>query len=65
MLLSVADPASALSSSGRVARLLGGGPSQRVLGVTPVERRSASCQQVAGVILRLCRSRLTCSFLRV
>jgi hypothetical protein len=61
----VADPASALSPSGRVAHLLGGAPSQRVLRVTPVERQSASCQQVAGIILRLYRSRLTCSFLRV
>jgi hypothetical protein len=26
--------------------------------VTPVERQSASCQQVAGIILRLYRSRL-------
>jgi hypothetical protein len=61
----VADPASALSSSGRVARLLGGAPSQRVLGVIPAERQSASCQQVAGIILRLYHSRLTCSFLRI
>jgi hypothetical protein len=33
-----------------------GAPSQWVLGVTPVERQIASCQQVAGIILRLHRS---------
>jgi hypothetical protein len=55
----VADPASALSSCGRVARLLDGAPSQRVLGVVPAERQSASCQQIAGIILRSLRSRLT------
>jgi hypothetical protein len=60
----VADPASALSSCGRVARLLGGAPSQQVLGVTPVERQSASCQQVAGIILRLHRKSVNMFFSR-
>jgi hypothetical protein len=44
---------------GRVARLFGGALSQQVLGVTLVERQSASCQSVAVIILRLYRSRLT------